>query len=122
MELSAAAEARLPQTWIAALHGRVEASLAGTTGVETSDDVVRYLLAGADVVMSTSSLVRHGEAYAGTLVSGLEDWLKRKEFSSVAQARGLLAVPTDVDASGYGRAGYVSALERAKSQYGKIDA
>lgn len=122
LELSVPAEARLAQTWIAALHGRVGASLAGTTGVETSDDVVRYLLAGADVVMTTSALVRHGEDYAGLLVAGLENWLERKNFASVEAVRGLLAVPTGVDASGYGRAGYVSALEKAKSTYGRIDA
>jgi dihydroorotate dehydrogenase (fumarate) len=121
VELSAPAESRLPQTWIAALHGRVRASLAGTTGVETPDDVVRYLLAGADVVMTTSALVRHGEDYAGQLVAGLSQWLERKGFASVADVRGLLAVPTAVDTSGYGRAGYVSALEKAKSTYGRID-
>jgi len=122
LELSAPAEARLPQTWIAALHGRVRASLAGTTGVETADDVIRYLLAGADVVMTTSALVRQGEDYAGLLVAGLDNWLERKGFGSVDAVRGLLAVPADVDTSGYGRAGYVSALERAKSTYGAIDA
>ncbi|GAB77360.1 dihydroorotate dehydrogenase (fumarate) [Austwickia chelonae] len=120
--LSSRSEARLPQTWIATLFGRVEASLAGTTGVESADDVVRYLLAGADVVMSTSALVREGEFYAGELVDGLNAWLDRKGFTGVDAARGLLAVPTDVDASGYGRAGYVSALEKAKRTYGRVDA
>ena len=51
LELSSPFEARLPRTWIAALRGRVSASLAGTSGVETGEDVVKYLLAGADVVM-----------------------------------------------------------------------
>lgn len=120
MELSSPAEARLPQTWIAALRGRVHASLAGTTGVESPNDVVRYLLAGADVAMTTSALVRHGEAYAGELIAGLEAWLSRKGYDSVEDMRGLLSVPADVDASGYGRAGYVSALEKAKSTYGPI--
>lgn len=122
LELSTPTEARLPQTWIAALRGRVKASLAGTSGVETADDVVRYLLAGADVVMTTSALVRHGEDYAGLLVAGLDNWLERKGFANVDQVRGLLAVPSEVDTSGYGRAGYVSALEKAKTTYGRIDA
>lgn len=120
IELSSPGEARLPQTWIAALHGRIHASLAGTTGVETSDDVVRYLLAGADVVMSTSSLVRHGESHASSLIAGLEAWCAAKGFASVSDVRGLLAVPDEVDTTDYGRAGYVSALEKAKRTYGPL--
>ena len=60
MELSTPAELRLPLLWIAILYGRVSTSLAASTGVETADDVLKYLLAGADTVMTTSSLLRHG--------------------------------------------------------------
>ena len=62
--LSSPAEARLPRTWIALLRGRVRASLAATTGVETAADVAKYLLAGADVVMTASALLRHGPEHA----------------------------------------------------------
>ncbi|MGO4958250.1 dihydroorotate dehydrogenase-like protein [Luteococcus sp. Sow4_B9] len=118
LELSQPSEARLPRTWIAALRGRVEASLAATTGVETADDVVKYVLAGADVVMTTSALVRHGAQYARTLNDGLASWLARKEMT-LDQARGLLSVPADVQADAYERAGYVAALEKAKAVYGR---
>ena len=117
MVLSSPFEARLPRTWIAALRGRVNASLAATTGVESADDVVKYVLAGADVVMTTSALVRHGAQYSQTLVDGLTTWLKRKELT-LGQARGLLAVPTDAAADVYERSGYVATLERAKAVYG----
>ncbi len=116
--LSSPFEARLPRTWIAALRGRVNASLAATTGVETSEDVVKYILAGADVVMTTSALVRHGAGYATTLVEGLETWLRRKELT-LDQARGMLAVPRDIPVDAYERAGYVAALEKAKAVYGR---
>ena len=116
--LSSPFEARLPRTWIAALRGRVNASLAATTGVETSEDVVKYILAGADVVMTTSALVRHGAEYATTLVEGLETWLRRKELT-LDQARGMLAVPRDIPVDAYERAGYVAALEKAKAVYGR---
>lgn len=118
MVLSSPFEARLPRTWIAALRGRVDASLAATTGVETAEDVIKYVLAGADVVMTTSALVRHGAGHARVLRDGLAGWLRRKELT-LDQARGLLAVPTDVDADRYERAGYVAALERAKAVYGR---
>jgi len=118
LELSSDFESRLPRTWIAALRGRVNCSLAATTGVQTADDVVKYILAGADVVMSTSALVRHGAAYAQQLTDGLSSWLERKELT-LDRARGMLAVPTDVPADAYERAGYVAALERAKALYGR---
>ena len=118
--LSAPAEARLPRTWIAILHRRVRASLAATTGVETGEDVVAYLLAGADVVMTASALLRHGPAHVATLTDQLNAWLERKGYDSVAQARGVLAVAADVDASAYERAGYVRALRAAQASYGTV--
>ena len=111
--LSSRAEARLPRTWIALLYGRVRAALAATTGVETPEDVAKYLLAGADVVMSASALLRHGPEHATVLLEGLGDWMERKGFSSVQAFRGLLAVPPGADETLYERAGYVSALRDA---------
>ena len=120
VNLSSPNDARLPRTWIAVLHDRIKASLAATSGVESADDVIKYILAGADVVMTTSSLVRHGVAHAGKLLAGLEDWLVRRELS-LGEARGMLAVPESTPADAYERAGYVSALEKAKSTYGSLN-
>jgi len=116
--LSSAAEGRLPRTWIAMLAGRVGASLAATTGVETSADVAKYLLAGADVVMTASALLRHSPAYAGVLIDELADWMRRKGFGAVHEFRGLLSVPVGTDEAAYERAGYVTALEAANTRYG----
>ncbi len=113
--LSTPAESRLPRTWIALLSGRVRASLAATTGVESSADVVKYLLVGADVVMTASALLRHGPGYASVLLDGLSDWMRRKEYASVADMRGKLAVPVGTDESAHERGSYVSALQRANS-------
>jgi dihydroorotate dehydrogenase (fumarate) len=113
--LSIPAEARLPRTWIALLRGRVRASLAATTGVETAADVARYLLAGADVVMTASALLRHGPEHASTLLDGLADWMTRKQFAGVDELRGMLAVPVGTDEAAYERAGYVGALREANS-------
>ena len=113
--LSSPAEARLPRTWIALLHGRVRASLAATTGVETAADVAKYLLAGADVVMTASALLRHGPEHATVLLDGLSDWMARKGFATVDELRGMLAVPPGTDEDAYERAGYVGALREANS-------
>ncbi len=115
VKLSSSAEARLPRTWIALLHGRVRAALAATTGVEDSADVAKYLLAGADVVMTTSALLRHGPEYATELIDGLSEWMSRKGFDDVDQVRGLLSVPASTDEEAHERGGYVNALREANS-------
>ncbi len=117
--LSTPGDGLLPRTWIALLHGRVGASLAATTGVEDATDVVKCLLAGADVVMSTSALLRHGPQHASVLLDGLATWMRRKGFSSADDLRGLLAVPPGGDESTHERSLYVSALRAANaSAYG----
>jgi dihydroorotate dehydrogenase (fumarate) len=94
----------------------VGASLAATTGVESSADVAKYILAGADVVMTASALLRHGPEYAAVLLDGLSEWMTRKGFAAVDQVRGMLAVPPGTDEAGFERAGYVGALHEANSR------
>jgi dihydroorotate dehydrogenase (fumarate) len=115
LQLSSPVEAGLPRSWIARLRGKVHASLAASTGVEGPSDVVAYLLAGADVVMTTSSLLRHGPDHATALLDGLESWMDRKNFASVSDFRGVLA---DTSAAPYGRHGYLSAIDEATRTYG----
>ena len=116
--LSTPAEARLPRVWIAILHGHVTASLAATTGVDRPEDVASYLLAGADVVMTASALLRHGLGHATVLLDGLEEWMRRKGFTTLEEFRGRLAVPAGVDHDAYERAGYVAALGQLRRTYG----
>ena len=111
--LSTSAEARQARIWIALLRESVAASLAATTGVETPADVVSYLLAGADAVMTTSALLRHGPEYATVLLDGLTTWMTRKRFDSIDAFRAMLSIPGDCDATAYERAGYVKALRLA---------
>jgi dihydroorotate dehydrogenase (fumarate) len=113
--LSNPGEARLPRTWIALLHGRVRAALAATTGVESADDVAKYLLAGADVVMTASALLRHGPEHAAVLLDGLSAWMARKGFTAVDELRGMLAAAPGGDAAARERAGYVSAMRDANA-------
>ncbi len=113
--LSSPVDARLPRTWISLLYGRVSASLAATTGVESATDVAAYLLAGADVVMSASALLRHGPEHAAVLLDGLAEWAARKGFGSLDEVRGRLAVPVSADETAHERARYVSALQGANT-------
>ena len=115
--LSTPAEAALPRAWISRVRGLVRCSLAASTGVDTPADVASYLLAGADVVMTTSSLLRHGPEHAQVLLSGLRSWMERKGFKSVGDVRGLLAKSPEGEPA-YGRTGYLSAIEQATHAYG----
>jgi dihydroorotate dehydrogenase (fumarate) len=118
VRLSSPVESGPPRSWIARLRGRVRASLAASTGVESPADVAAYLLAGADVVMTTSSLLRHGYGHATVLLDGLRSWMERKSFASVDDLRGMLAVPAEADGSDYGRGGYLHAIEEATRNFG----
>lgn len=118
--LSTPDEGRLPRTWIAALRRHTTVSLAATTGVADGSDVVKNLLVGADVVMSTSALLRRGPGYAQTMLDELEAYLDRKEFASLEAMRGLLAVPAETAGNAWQRSSYVSAMEQAKATYGSL--
>lgn len=117
LELSSPNEIRLPLLWIAVLHGRLNCSLAATRGVQTGTEVVKYLMAGADVVMSTSALLRHGAGYLKTLVEDLEKWMERRDYASVAQMKGSMSQQKVADPSAFERANYIKVLESYKTPY-----
>jgi dihydroorotate dehydrogenase (fumarate) len=116
-KLSSPAEATVSRSWIARLRRQVRCSLAASTGVETADDVAAYLLAGADVVMTTSALLRHGPGHVTALLNGLTSWMDRKGVGSVAEIRGLLAAADEAAEPSFGRYGYLSAVERASRAF-----
>jgi dihydroorotate dehydrogenase (fumarate) len=111
IKLSHPDEVRLPLLWLAVLAGRVSASLAATTGVDTADEVIKYLLVGADAVMTTASLLRHGVDHMATLRAGVEAWLKAREFASVDEMRGLLSQKKIADPQAFERANYIRILQ-----------
>ena len=110
LKLSSSHEAGPSLLWIALLAGRLDCSLAATSGVETADQVVKYLLVGADAVMTTSALLRHGPAYMRTLVSGLVAWLEQNSHPSVRAVRGIKSVKRLDNVADLLRAQYVSLI------------
>ena len=117
LKLSDPVEIRLPLRWIAMLHGRIEASLAGTTGVSGPEEAVKYLLAGADAVMTTSALLRHGAEHLSQLVTGLSEWMEGRGFESVDQMKGVLSQQLTDDPTAFARANYIRTLESWKHPY-----
>jgi dihydroorotate dehydrogenase (fumarate) len=112
LTLSNPSEMRQPMLWIAILSGRTTASLAASGGVATVDDVVKYLLAGADVVMTTSALLRHDIEYMTTLVNGLRRWMDERVIASLDGMRGMMSWRQSVASNLYSRASYLRILER----------
>ena len=108
--LSTPMASRLPLRWIALLHGRINASLAATGGIHRSSDVVRMLMAGADVTMLCSALMRHGIAHLRTVETDLKRWLEEHEYKSVAQLKGSVSQKNCPDPAAFERAQYMRAV------------
>lgn len=115
LELSTAAEIRLPLLWIAVLYGRVKASLGATRGVQGMEEVIKYIMAGADVVMIASALLRDGAGFAGRLLKELEEWMEPRGYTSISQMRGVMSQRLIADPSAYERANYIKMLEGYKA-------
>ena len=118
LELSRPYEMRLPLLWIGVLSSRLKASLAAGTGVEGTDEVVKYLLAGADVVMTTSSLLRHGIAHVREILDGLEAWLAARDLESVDSIRGRMNHRNVTDPTAFERANYLRTLHSFAARSG----
>ncbi|WP_050763985.1 hypothetical protein [Beijerinckia indica] len=117
LELSQPSEMRLPLLWTAILSGRVHCSLAASTGVETADQIIKYLLAGADVVMTTSALLRHGPGYVRTLLDGLTAWLDARGIDSPNKMRGVMSWSRIRETGAYERANYIQLIEAYSSAH-----
>jgi dihydroorotate dehydrogenase (fumarate) len=101
---------RLPLRWMAILHGRINASLAATSGIHRASDVVKMLMAGADVTQLCSVLMRHGVKQIGVIERELTEWLEKHEYESVTQLKGSLSQKNCTDPSAYERAQYMRAI------------
>ncbi len=107
-------EIRLPLLWIAMLYGRVPLSLGATTGVQSAVEVIKYLLAGADVAMTASALYKNGIDVISTMNKELEAWLELNGFPSVATVKGIMSQQYISDPTAYERANYIRILEGSK--------
>lgn len=107
--LSTPQELRLPMRWIAILYGRIFADLAATGGVHHGTDVVRLLMAGAQITMLVSVLLRHGIDHLQDIERELRHWLEEHDYSSVRQLQGCMCQlncpnPTEFERSQYMKA------------------
>jgi dihydroorotate dehydrogenase (fumarate) len=101
---------RLPLRWIAILHGRLHASLAATSGIHRATDALKMLMAGADVTMLCSVLLRHGIPQIGVIEREMTAWMQEHEYESVAQLKGSLSQKKCPAPTAFERAQYMRAL------------
>jgi dihydroorotate dehydrogenase (fumarate) len=110
LQLSTSTELRLVLRWLAILSGRVDVDLAATTGIHVGEDAVKAVLAGANVVMMASALLRSGPGALTAVRGGLQTWLEEHDYESVAQARGSLSQRSVADPSAFERSNYMKTL------------
>jgi dihydroorotate dehydrogenase (fumarate) len=110
LKLSNSDELRLPLRWIAILYGRIAASLALTSGVHTHIDVLKAMMAGADVAMLASALLRGGPGQISTILDGIAAWMEVHEYESIAQMKGSMSQRAVAEPAAFERANYMRAL------------
>lgn len=101
---------RLPLRWIAILHGKLRANLAATSGIHRASDVLKMLMAGADVTMLCSTLLRHGIQHIKVIERELIAWMEEHEYESVEQLKGSLSQKNCADPTAFERAQYMRAI------------
>jgi dihydroorotate dehydrogenase (fumarate) len=101
---------RLPMRWIAMLYGRIGANLAATSGIHRATDALKMLMAGADVTMLCSVLLRRGIEHIRVLEREMREWMEEHEYESVEQLKGSMSQKNCPDPSAFERAQYMRAL------------
>lgn len=111
---------RLPMRWIAILHGRINTSLAATSGIHKAPDVLKMLMAGANVTMLCSVLLRHGIEQIGIIEQEMREWMEKHSYESVQQMQGSMSQKNCADPSAFERAQYMRSLQSFKPQWERI--
>ncbi len=101
---------RLPLRWVSILYGRVQTDFAITSGVHTHTDVLKCMMAGADIVMVASALLEHGYRYVTTMLQGLEVWMEDHEYESIEQMQGSMSQQYVNEPAAFERANYMKVL------------
>jgi dihydroorotate dehydrogenase (fumarate) len=105
---------RLPLRWVAILYGRIKANLAATSGIHNAEDVLKMLMAGANVTMLCSTLLHNGIGHLRVIEQNLREWMEAHEYISVKQMQGSMSQKHCADPTAFERAQYMKALQSYK--------
>jgi dihydroorotate dehydrogenase (fumarate) len=108
--LSNSSELRLPLRWVAILYDRLATDFAITTGIHTSEDVLKGLMAGAKVTMMASELLQNGIRRIKQVRDGVESWMMEHEYESVSQMIGSMSQKNCTEPAAFERANYLKTL------------
>lgn len=108
--LSGSDELRLPLRWVAILYGQINADMAITSGIHTSRDVLKALMAGARVAMMASELLQNGVPRIGEILREMARWMEEHEYSSVEQMIGSMSQRHVTEPAAFERANYMKTL------------
>ena len=111
LELSSSHESLLRIRWAAILSDQLDCSLAVTGGLHNHEDVLKALLAGADVTHMCSALLNNGATHITDTLKQLQHWLEEHEYASVQQLKGSISRRHAIDPTAYERANYISVLD-----------
>lgn len=101
---------RVPLRWIAILRDQVGLSLAATSGIHRATDAIKMLMAGADVTMMCSALLRHGVKHLTTVENEIRAWMEEHDYESIEQLKGSMSQKNCPDPAAFERAQYMRAV------------
>ncbi len=96
--------------WTAIVYGHVRASLAVTGGVHSEVDVLKCVMAGANVAMMTSALLENGVRYIHRVLTDLDHWMVDHEYESIRQMVGSMSHRAVPNPSALERGNYMKVL------------
>jgi dihydroorotate dehydrogenase (fumarate) len=108
--LSNSDELRLRLRWAAIMHGKVKPDIAITGGVHTGTDVIKSIMAGANVSMMTSALIKNGIGHIEKVLTEVTEWLSKNDYKSIKSIQGLMSQEKVLEPSAYERANYMKTL------------
>jgi dihydroorotate dehydrogenase (fumarate) len=111
---------RLPLRWIAILYGRINASLAATSGIHRGEDVIKMLMAGANITMLCSVLLRHGINHLQIIEKEMRSWMREHEYESLRQLQGSMSQQNCPNKSAFERVQYMRSLQTYKPESAKV--
>ena len=117
LTLSTPADMRLPLHWIGILYGKIRANLAATSGIYQAQDVIKLVMAGADVTMLCSALMRHGITHIQRIEMDMAAWLQDHGHKSLRELKGIMSQQNCPDPSAFERAQYVRGLSSYTSLF-----
>ncbi len=108
-------EMRLPLRWVAILYGQIKASMALTSGIHNSTDVVKSMMAGADAAMIASELLMNGIGRTNEILEGVKNWMEENEYESIEQMKGSMSQKSVQEPAAFERANYMKTLQSYKT-------